>query len=192
MSCLFLLQSNDCYLTEYLYVLRVKNDRINDLFETDKKWALTIVPTQSSKVFVHSTDDVTSHDFRSTFIWDVGYAVELLITMKQTYTTDDARQLTIGQRKCIFPNEIELKYYKDDIYSFSACMKHCRMKKANKLCKCIPPFYTPATGTYRQCGMDDFICLLKYRENITDIRGCRACELSCLNTVYDIEKFTRA
>lgn len=40
-------------------VLRVKNDRINDLFETDKKWALTFVPTQSAKVFVHSVDDVT-------------------------------------------------------------------------------------------------------------------------------------
>lgn len=173
-------------------VLRVKNDHINDLFETDKKWALTFVPTQSAKVFVHSVDEVTSADFRPTFVWDVGFAIELLITMKQTYTTDDARQLTIGQRKCIFPDEIKLKYYKDDIYSFSACMKYCRMKKANKLCKCIPPFYMPASGNYRQCGLDDFMCLLKYRENITDIRSCRECELSCLNTVYDIEKYTKS
>lgn len=101
-------------------------------------------------------------------------------------------QLTVGQRKCIFPDEVKLKYYKDDIYSFSACMKYCRMEKAQKLCRCIPPFYKPATGKYRQCGLDDFLCLLKFRENITDIRGCRQCELSCVNTVYDIEKYTKA
>lgn len=176
-------------------MFRVRSDRINDLFETDKKWALKFVPTKSSKVFVHSVDETTTYDFRPTFTWDVGYAVELLITMKQTYTTDDARQLTVGQRKCIFPDEIKLKYYKDDIYSFSACMKHCRMRRAKKLCKCIPPFYKPASDTtnrHRQCGLDDFLCLLKFRDNITDIRGCRHCELSCLNTVYDIEKFSRA
>jgi acid-sensing ion channel, other len=178
----------------YLFVIlnvRLKNDRINDLFETDKKWALTVVPTESAKVFVHSADEVTTHDFRPTFYFETGYSIELLITMKQTYTTDDARQLTVGQRKCIFQNEVKLKYYKDDIYSFSTCMKYCRMEKANKLCKCIPPFYTPVSGNYRQCGLDDFLCLAKYQKNITDIRNCRHCELSCFNTVYDIEKFSR-
>jgi acid-sensing ion channel, other len=170
---------------------RVRNERINDLFETDKKWALSVVPTQSANVFVHSEAEVTSHDFRPTFFFDVGYSIELLITMKQTYTTDDARQLTIEQRKCIFADEVKLKYYKDDEYSFSACMKQCRMEKANKLCKCIPPFYTPGSGNYRQCGLDDMFCLYKHRYNITDIRNCRHCELSCFNTVYDIEKFSR-
>jgi acid-sensing ion channel, other len=171
--------------------LRVKNERINILFETDKKWALTIIPTKSAKVFVHSTEEVTSHDYRPTFMFDVGYQIDLLITMKQTYTTDDARQLSIGQRKCIFPDEVKLKYYKNDTYSFTACMKHCRMEKANKLCKCIPPFYAPASGNYRHCGLDDFGCLDKHRDNITDIKNCRQCELSCLNTVYDIEKYSR-
>lgn len=149
------------------------------------------MPSKSSKVFVHSSDETTTQDYRPTFIFDTGYTVELLITMKQTYTTEDAEQLSVVQRKCIFPHEMKLKYYKDDTYSFTACMKHCRMMKANKLCKCIPPFYMPASESYRQCGLDDFLCLLKYRDNITDIRSCRHCELSCLNTVYDIEKFTR-
>lgn len=189
------MRHNDFYLNFHCHDIhrkkRLKNDRINDLFETDKKWALTFVPTKSAKIFVHSVDEVTGYDFRPTFMFDVGHAIDLLITMKQTYTTDDAKQLTVGQRKCIFPDDIKLKYYKDDVYSFSACMKHCRMKKANKLCKCIPAFYMPATESYRQCGFDDILCLLKYRENITDIRSCRHCELSCLNTVYDIEKFTR-
>jgi len=162
------------------------------LYETDKNWGITFVPTRTSKVFVHSIDEVTSLDFRQTFQWDTGYAIDLLITMKQTYTTEDALQLTVNQRQCIFPNEVKLNYYKNDNYSFSACMKHCRMEKANKLCKCIPPFYKPASGNYRYCGLPDIECLLKFSDNITDIRSCRRCELSCLNTVYDIEKFGRA
>lgn len=114
--------------------------------------------------------------------------------MKQTYTTDEARQLTVAQRKCIFPDESRLKYYKDDTYSFSQCMKICRMERCNSFCQCIPPFYVPAaaiTSNYRQCGIEDFSCLLKYVKNITDIKACKHCELSCLNTVYDIEKFSK-
>lgn len=174
------------------YVLcRIRNDRINDLFETDKKWALLFVPTKMSQVYLNSVDEVSGYDFRPTFEWQTGYSIDLLITLKQTYTTDDARQLSVTQRQCIFPDEIKLKYYKDDIYSFSGCMKQCRMENANRLCQCIPPFYKPASGNYRQCSIEDFICLLKYNDNITDIKGCRHCELSCLNTVYDIEKFTK-
>jgi amiloride-sensitive sodium channel len=177
---------------------RVKNDKINDLFETDKKWALTFVPTLSSKVYVHSIDEVFSYDFRPIFVHDIGYAITLLITMKQTYTTDDARQLTIAQRKCIFPDEKRLKYYKDDVYSFSQCMKQCRMDRAQFFCSCIPSFYMPPStmseglnNNHRHCGIDDFSCLLKFHDNITNIRMCKHCELSCLNTVYDIEKFSK-
>lgn len=146
---------------------------------------------QPSKIFLHSVDEASGYDYRPQFSWEVGFHVDLLITMKQTYTTDDARQLTIGQRKCIFPDEIKLKYYKDDIYSFSACMKQCRMEKSQKFCQCIPPFYQPADGNYKKCTIDDVSCLYKFRDNITDIKGCNQCELCCLNTVYDIEKFSK-
>jgi len=183
-----------CYAYPFKFAFcRSRNDKINDLYETDKKWALKFVLTTSSKIYLHSIDEVSGHDFRPTFTWETGHSIDLLITMKQTYTTDDAKQLSIGQRKCIFPDEVKLEYYKNDEYSFSSCMKQCRMKKANRFCQCIPAFYAPsAAGKYRQCFFDDFACLLKYRANITDIRGCRQCELSCLNTVYDIEKFTKS
>lgn len=175
---------------------RIRNDKINDLFETDKKWALTFVPSLSSKVFVHSIDEVSGYDFRPTFSHELGHAITLLISMKQTYTTDDARQLTIGQRKCIFPDEKRLNYYKDDVYSFSQCMRQCRMERAHFFCSCLPSFYVPATTSeriknYRHCGINDFSCLHKFHQNITDIRMCKHCELSCLNTVYDIEKFSK-
>lgn len=172
-------------------LFRVKNDGINNLFETDRKWAISFVLNHPSKVYLHSTEEVTSYDFRPQFLWDTDYSVDLLITMKQTYTTTDAEQLTVGQRKCVFQGEVDLNYYNKDIYSWSACMKQCRMQKANKLCKCIPPFYAPATGSYRQCTLSDFKCLKDNRQSIEDITGCLQCELSCLNTVYESEKFTK-
>lgn len=144
-----------------------------------------------SNIYLHSPDEVSSLDMRPQFLWDGEFKADLKITMKQTYTTEDTRQLTTGQRKCLFQGEIDLDYYKSDIYSLSACMKQCRMQNANKFCKCIPPFYMPATGKYRQCMLSDVKCLRDFRVNITDIRSCRQCELSCLNTVYESEKFTK-
>jgi acid-sensing ion channel, other len=164
---------------------------MNNLFETDKTWATTFVLNHPSKVYLHSTDEITGNDILPSFTWDDGIAIDLLIAMKQTYTTTDAEQLTVGQRKCIFQDEVDLNYFKNDVYSLSACMIQCRMKKANKLCKCIPPFYVPATGSYRECSLSDFRCLRDNQENITDIRGCLHCELSCFNTVYESEKFMK-
>lgn len=170
---------------------RIKNDVINNLFETDKTWATTFVLNHPSKVYLHSAEEITGNDILDSFTWEENFAIDLLITMKQTYTTDDAKQLTIGQRKCIFQDEVDLGYFKNDIYSISACMIQCRMKKANKYCKCIPPFYAPATGSYRECSWSDFQCLKDNLENITDIKGCQHCELSCLNTVYESEKYSK-
>jgi len=182
-----------CFLQYFIFYCRTRNERINDLFETDKKWALQFVPTVSSRIYVHSIDEVSGYDFRPTLEHTVGFSMNLLISMKQTYTTDDARQLTVAQRKCIFPDERRLKYYKDDVYSFSQCMKQCRLERSHSFCQCIPPFYVPAAATnnYRHCGIEDFSCLVKYVNNITDIKACKHCELSCLNTVYDIEKFSK-
>jgi hypothetical protein len=95
-----------------------------------------------------------------------------------------------SQRKCIFPEEVKLQYYTGDNYTFTGCMKECRMKKCLKFCKCLPPFYHPA-GNLPYCEIQDIECLSKYLTNITDIRGCAHCELSCHNTVYDIEKFSK-
>lgn len=170
---------------------RTLNDRIENLSETDKKWAISFVLNHPSKVYLHSVEEISGHDISPQFLWETGNSIDLLISMKQTYTTDDAKQLTVGQRKCLFQGEIDLNYYQNDIYSLSACMIQCRMQKASKLCKCIPPFYAPATGTYRHCVLSDFRCLRDNRRNITDIRGCSQCELSCMNTVYESEKFTK-
>lgn len=41
------------------------------------------------------------------------------------------------------------------------------------------------------CTLDKFKCLAKYVLNITDFKNCGHCEVSCDNTVFDIEKVTK-
>lgn len=121
---------------------RHKNNDYHDLFETDKKWALFFTPKRESKIFVHSHYETFGWDFRAHITWESDFATELLISMKQTYTTDDARQLSIAQRKCIFADEIKLDIYEEE-YTFTGCMKECRLKKSMQFCHCIAPFYKP-------------------------------------------------
>ncbi|XP_046802644.1 sodium channel protein Nach [Lucilia cuprina] len=161
----------------------------HDLYETDKKWALFFVPNSTVKIFIFSNEEYFGQDFNPQIEWSENQVVEVRISKKNTYTTDDARQLSIGQRKCIFHDEIKLKYFPEE-YTFSSCMKECRMKKAIKLCKCNPPFYKPIPNV-PMCGINDLDCLSLYKNNITNIKDCLQCELSCSKTVFNIEKLIK-
>lgn len=66
-------------------------------------------------------------------------------------------------------------------------MRDCRIDNVLKYCNCAPSFYRPSP-LYKYCELKDFECLSKHASNITNLRSCRHCELSCHNTVYDIEK----
>lgn len=91
-----------------------------------------------------------------------------------------------SQRKCIFPDERKLKYYDED-YTYSGCMLDCRIDILLKSCDCVPPFYRPSQ-LYKYCELKDLECLSKYASNVTDLRRCRHCKLSCHYTVFNIEK----
>lgn len=172
-----------------MFTSRERNNDISYLYETDKKWGLTFAPLRQSYIFVHSHNEISGWDFRPQVLWDLNFAIDFLISMKQTYTTEDARQLSIGQRKCIFPDEVKLKYYNDE-YTFSGCMRECRLRKSLQLCKCVPPFYAPPRAL-QFCKVRQLSCLAKYTPNITSISDCQHCELGCHNTVYDIEKYSK-
>ncbi|XP_064537003.1 sodium channel protein Nach [Drosophila montana] len=161
----------------------------HDLYETDKKWALFFLPNSTSRIFIFSNEEYFGSDFNAQIDWTEDQLVEVRISKKNTYTTDDARQLSIGQRKCIFSDEVKLNYFQD-AYTFSSCMKQCRMNKAIKLCKCNPPFYKPITNV-PMCAVKDFACLNEYRLNITNIKDCLQCELSCSKTVFNIDKLMK-
>lgn len=106
---------------------------------------LTVV---ASQIFIFSNEEYFGSDFNAQIDWTDDQLVEVRISKKNTYTTDDARQLSIGQRKCIFRDEVKLNYF-PDAYTFSSCMKQCRMTKAIKLCKCNPSFYKPISKSHR-------------------------------------------
>lgn len=160
------------------------------LFETDRKWNLRVVLSTPAYVFLHSFDEYSGLDFTPQVMWEDGFAADLLISMKQTYTTDQARQLSIAQRKCIFQDEVQLKF-RNDSYTFTGCMRECRMKNSINLCGCVAPFYVSQMKDLRHCSAEQLECLARNAKNITDISRCLHCELGCFNTVFEIEKFTK-
>ncbi|KAH8237681.1 hypothetical protein KR038_006611 [Drosophila bunnanda] len=192
----------------------VKTGAPHDLYETDKKWALFFVPNSTSRIFIFSNEEYFGSDFNAQIDWSESQLVEVRISKKNTYTTDDARQLSIGQRKCIFSDEVKLNYF-PDAYTFSSCMKQCRMNKAIKLCKCNPPFYKPIgkvkgktlmirciaaiyldlcclfSVNVPMCMLKDLDCLNEFKANITNIKDCLQCELSCSKTVFNIDKLIK-
>ncbi|XP_034660727.1 sodium channel protein Nach [Drosophila subobscura] len=167
----------------------IKTGAPHDLYETDKKWALFFVPNSTSRIFIFSNEEYFGSDFNAQIDWSESQLVEVRISKKNTYTTDDARQLSIGQRKCIFSDEVKLNYF-PEAYTFSSCMKQCRMNKAIKLCKCNPPFYKPINNV-PMCMVKDFDCLDEFKANITNIKDCLQCELSCSKTVFNIDKLIK-
>jgi acid-sensing ion channel, other len=164
---------------------------LNNISQSDKDKALTFKLNAPAKVYVHSTEEVSSFDTRALFIYQSSHVMDLLITMKETFTVSDAKQLSITQRKCLFSDEKLLSYYHNDGYSLSACMKQCRMERALQSCKCIPPFYEPATLNGKRCALENLKCLAENSHNITDHRGCKHCRLNCLSTIFEADKYTK-
>ncbi|CAB0002733.1 unnamed protein product [Nesidiocoris tenuis] len=81
---------------------------------------------------------------------------------------ENARQLSIKQRKCVFKDEKELLSAKE--YSYWACMNDCRMKLAKERCFCVP-----------------FIVVAVHE--IKNASRC-SCELGCDNTRYEVVKLS--
>ena len=170
---------------------RTKNENIEKLFESDKKRSIQFIPNLPAKIYLHASDEVTSFDLLPQFVYENVFIVELSVIMRETFTTKDVSQLSPAQRKCIFQTEIDLKYFNKDFYSLSSCMIQCRMEKALKLCKCIPPFYLPSKGSSRECStQDELKCLKENRHNITRTKECSHCLLGCMNIVYESDKLT--
>lgn len=118
-------------------------------------------------------------------VWD--YRVNRIsFSVKQTYTTSDARQLSVKQRHCIFEDEVKLKI--DRMYTYTACTGQCRMENSMKLCKCVPHFY-PKVAPFRHCRLSELRCIAENLDEIIATDKC-SCELGCSNTVYEVEKLS--
>ncbi|XP_046960505.1 sodium channel protein Nach-like isoform X2 [Vanessa cardui] len=158
------------------------------IHETDAKWSFMFNSFRNDTtidIYIHSTEEMAGLEQIAQHSWD-RRVEKVSFSVKHTYTTEDARQLSIRQRRCIFADEQILET--SNIYTYSACMRQCRMQQCRSLCKCVPHFYPRIKG-YRHCTVKELECIAKYVAVITDVTRC-SCELGCTHTVYEVEKLT--
>lgn len=67
-----------------------------------------LIKSVTFQIYILHSDDIIGIDVQPQVIWDYKLN-EISLSIKQTYTTDDTRQLTIKQRRCVFEDEIKLK-----------------------------------------------------------------------------------
>ncbi|KAL0892231.1 hypothetical protein ABMA27_015417 [Loxostege sticticalis] len=166
------------------------SDQFTEAFihETDAKWSFLFNSYRNDTtidIYIHSTEEAAGLEQSAQHSWD-RRVEKVSFSVKHTYTTEDARQLSIRQRRCIFADEQKLET--SSIYTYSTCMRQCRMQRSRSFCKCVPHFY-PTTKGYRQCTVRELECIKKHAESITDVTRC-SCELGCKHTVYEVEKLT--
>ncbi|XP_049782021.1 sodium channel protein Nach-like [Schistocerca cancellata] len=156
--------------------------------ETDEKWALdfaiSVDEGEIVKLYIHSNDEIPVLDVSPQHEWTQKISM-IAFSAKETYTTEDARQLSIRQRRCVFADEIKLET--DSIYTYSACTSQCRMRLAFTLCNCVPTFYRP-NKPYKSCDAEGLKCLAHHYKKFLDKNRHCHCELGCKNTVYEVEK----
>lgn len=116
----------------------------------------------------------------------LGETSHALVAMQQTNTDRNAFDLSIHQRKCIFEEEVSMKYFKDEPYTITGCLKECKLEQALKICGCIPPFYRPShLRNATHCDFQSLKCLKD--EKVWKVDQCRHCELSCDYTTFSVE-----
>lgn len=141
-------------------------------------------------MYVNPIEESFHFEQRAIASSNLGELVDIVISMQETKTDDNARDLTIHQRKCFFEDEMLLKYFKDEPYTFSGCLKECKLERALQICGCLPPFYRPALlSNVTFCDVQVLKCLKD--ERIWDVTHCAHCELSCDFKTFSIEKLKK-
>ncbi|XP_068081669.1 sodium channel protein Nach [Anabrus simplex] len=174
------------YNTRHVYNPPERFD-VERVKETDDNMAITFrylkenntVDVPHMLIYLYGNDQMPTVDFPPQLVWSFRIG-NLYFSEKYTYTTPETRQLTIRQRRCIFPDEIPLDT--DIVYTYSACMIQCRMRLARKLCGCVPPFYK------KICNGRGLKCLARRRRKTIYRNNDCHCELGCMNTRYDVER----
>lgn len=137
------------------------------------------------QIYILNFDEQAGIDVEPQHIWDY-HVDKISLSVKQTYTTEDTRQLSVKQRHCVFADEIRLKI--DENYTYTACTRQCRMDNSMKLCNCVPYFY-PEVENYKYCTLQQLKCVSEHLQAIKAVEAC-SCELGCSNTVYEVEKLS--
>lgn len=164
---------------------RFTNEKLFETSDLDDTF-LSFTLHHEAKVFLNSVDESIHYQQLPLSDANIGRVVSFAVSLQQTKNDKKVRDLSIAQRKCIFSDEVKMKFYKNEPYTFSACMRECQIERALKLCNCLPPFYRPKSlSNVNHCGIKN-LAWMKY-ENISDIKACSHCELPCELSTYSVE-----
>ncbi|CRK93114.1 CLUMA_CG006714, isoform A [Clunio marinus] len=155
------------------------------LIDSDGNEKLQFQPKIPANIFLNAIDEPLS--LKQIHIEETNSQSSTLafISLKQTKTNGNVRELSTHQRKCVFKDEIQMKYYQDQPYSLSICLRECRIDEAIELCGCLPPFYRPAILNLRFCDVQDTQCFMHH--DIWSEEKCSHCYLTCDVTVFSLE-----
>ncbi|KAG5682554.1 hypothetical protein PVAND_011899 [Polypedilum vanderplanki] len=149
---------------------------------------LTFDLTRASKLFVHSRDEFLNHQTHFVTTIQENKSIGVLFSMRQTHTDENARDLRLYQRKCLFANEKPSKLYSNKRYSNAGCLRDCRIENVQKTCGCLSPFFRPSNlENITYCGIDDLMCL-QSEKLIAKNQNCSECLLPCDFDVINIER----
>lgn len=168
------------------YHSRVKNNNFFTITERDDSMFLSFNLKTPAKIFINSVDEHLSFEQIPLVKMELSTLMSVLISMQTTTTNKNAKDLSVNQRQCIFSDEVKLKYLKEP-YTFSGCMRECRMDQATDVCGCLPPFYVAGNST--PCDFESLKCLKD--ERISDIGKCMRCELACDFSVFSLDKLQK-
>lgn len=139
-----------------------------------------------SRIYLNPAEESLHFEQLPAFSTELDYSVVTTISIQQTKNDRSVEDLSINQRKCVFNNEVELKYINNEPYTYSGCLRNCKIALALDLCGCLPPFHQPDNKNLSLCGIRDLKCLKD--ERITDNSRCIECELSCDFTTISLER----
>ncbi|CAO1302693.1 unnamed protein product, partial [Diamesa hyperborea] len=146
----------------------------------------------SYEVFFHGAMEIPDISKQHQNFPETDYTTVEFLAL-EILTSDDAKKLSISQRKCRL--ETESKLSTSSIYSFNICRSECRFKMVYKECKCIPYFYRNQDKygkKYPICGLEGIKCMANISAELVSLQSktrkidCN-CESNCDNTNFFIQ-----
>ncbi|XP_060526084.1 sodium channel protein Nach-like isoform X2 [Cylas formicarius] len=172
------------------YVLDVSPDQMlkNPQYGTSSGLTVTVKPAHDPvtsslrkirrvKVMIHSSGDYPGID-ALTKVLSAGELCYLQLKASKRESSPSVKSLTVRQRKCVFPNERTLKYFK--LYTDSNCFMGCLANQTYKHCGCVPYYYDYTDKP--SCNLTMLPCLQHIKSST---HGCY-CPPQCEDESYNV------
>ncbi|XP_008546056.1 pickpocket protein 11 isoform X1 [Microplitis demolitor] len=116
---------------------------------------------------------------------------QLSLFVSEISSSEQVRELSLTQRKCMFSYEGRLKMW--PIYTKSMCSLECRFNMILKICNCYPHFARPIRGI-PICNFEQLQCIGNNQDKIVllneiDLKKC-GCYGDCDTTHYVAESLS--